>query len=627
MKIRTKFSVASAVVILLIISVTTLSTYWFVSESVKAKTHAYVTDSTKLLAISIENWLAGKANQINVIKSQIEQNFSEEHFQQALNTPVFKSEFLLAFGTLATEEGLRSNNPARKNPPGVDFRERAWYQLGKNQNKTVYTSPYTDAATGELLLSVVSPIMAAGRFKGVIGGDLSLKTIASSVNLVNFDDTGYAFLVDRAGRVISHHDVDFNGKKMEQVYSNLRLSGVGELQEVDTKDGSRLFYLHPLDNTYGTDWYLAVLIDKAKAYKTLTEITLNSLIIAVLAVFIGVVCVRTLAIHLLKPLHDLETAITGMASGGGDLTQRLRIVNEDECGVVAQQFNVFLGFLHGLVGRVKERADDVVLSSDAAKELATHSSSRLDKQVSLIENLATAMNEMSTTSTEIAGNAQQAASSITSVNEKTSEGREIFFQARGQINALADDITASYELSTQLAEYSQSIENILSVINGIAEQTNLLALNAAIEAARAGEQGRGFAVVADEVRSLASKTQESTTEIKSMIDQIQVSSTQVQQSMGSSRDKTQQCVSQTEQATHMLEEISEAVKELMDRNIQIATAIEEQSVVIEEINKNTIHINDISVEVGSFADKQYSASEELAKNAHEQETLLSKFTL
>ncbi|TMN37496.1 methyl-accepting chemotaxis protein [Pseudoalteromonas sp. S2755] len=627
MKIRTKFSVTSAIVILLIITTTTLSTYWFVSDSVKTKTHAYVTDSTQLLAVSIENWLAGKATQINVIKSQLEQNFSDDNFQQALNTPVFKNEFLLTFGTLANEEGLRSNNPARKNPPGVDFRERAWYQLGKNQNKTVYTSPYTDAATGELLLSVVSPIVVNGNFKGVIGGDLSLKTIANSVNQVNFDNTGYAFLVDKSGNIISHQHAEFNGKKLQQAYPALRLGSVDKLQEVDTKEGNRLFYLHSLDNTFGTDWYLAVLIDKSKAYKTLTEITINSLIIAILAVAIGVFCVRTLAIHLLQPLRDLESAITSMANGGGDLTRRLKIVNEDECGTVARQFNLFLGFLHGLVSNVKERADEVVISSDAAKELSTHSSQKLDQQVSLIESLATAMNEMSTTSTEIAGNAQQAASSITSVNEKTSEGQEIFFKARNQINALADDITASYELSTQLAEYSQNIENILSVINGIAEQTNLLALNAAIEAARAGEQGRGFAVVADEVRSLASKTQESTTEIKSMIDQIQASSIQVQQSMGSSRDKTQQCVSQTEQATHMLEEISEAVKELMDRNIQIATAIEEQSVVIEEINKNTIHINDISVEVGSFSDKQYSASEELAKNAHEQEALLSKFTL
>ncbi|WP_244369676.1 methyl-accepting chemotaxis protein [Pseudoalteromonas xiamenensis] len=215
--------------------------------------------------------------------------------------------------------------------------------------------------------------------------------------------------------------------------------------------------------------------------------------------------------------------------------------------------------------------------------------------------------------------------SITSVNEKAAQGQEVFLQAKNQITALADDINHSHKLSTQLAQYSQSIENILSVINGIAEQTNLLALNAAIEAARAGEQGRGFAVVADEVRSLASKTQQSTTEIKTMIDQIQASSSQVQEAMGSSRDKTLSCVTQTEQATDMLNEISEAVKELMDRNIQIATAIEQQSVVIEEINKNTNYINDISVEVGSFADKQYCASDKLAKQAHEQESLLSKF--
>ncbi|MEI5639949.1 MULTISPECIES: methyl-accepting chemotaxis protein [unclassified Pseudoalteromonas] len=627
MKIRTKFSVTSAVVILLIISITTLSTYWFVSDSVTTKTHAYVSDNSELLAVSIDNWLAAKASQINVIKSQLEQDFSKERFQQALNTPVFKQEFLLAFGTLVDERGLRSNNPARQNPPDVDFRQRAWYQLGKNRGETVYTSPYLDAATGELLLSVVSPITTNGRLQGVIGGDLSLETIARSVNQINFDNTGYAFLVDKSGNIISHQNSQHNGKKLRQIYPELSLDTIDQLQEVDGEKGTQLFYLHPLDNRFGTEWYLAVLIDKSKAYSTLFDITMNSLIIAIVAVAIGVFSVRALALHLLQPLHDLESAITNMASGGGDLTRRLRIKNEDECGVVARQFNLFLAFLHDLVGRVKERADDVVSSSDAAKDLSTQSSQKLEQQVSLIENLATAMNQMSTTSTEIAGNAQQAASSITSVNDKTSEGQEIFLQAREQINALAEDINASFELSTQLAEYSQNIENILSVINGIAEQTNLLALNAAIEAARAGEQGRGFAVVADEVRTLASKTQESTTEIKTMIDQIQVSSNQVQQSMASSRDKTQLCVSQTEDATTMLEEISEMVKELMDRNIQIATAIEQQSVVIEEINKNTIHINDISVEVGSFSSKQFSASQELADNAHEQETLLSKFTL
>ncbi|NOU50508.1 methyl-accepting chemotaxis protein [Pseudoalteromonas sp. JBTF-M23] len=627
MQIRTKFSVASAIVILLIISVTTLSTYWFVSDSVRTKTQAYVSDSSQLLAISIDNWLTIKANQINVIKSQLEHDFSVEQFNKKLNTPFLKREFLLVFGTLENETQLRSNDPNRQNPPNVDFRQRGWYQLGKNQQKTAFTSPYIDASTGELLLSVVSPISANAKLQGVIGGDLSLSVIAKSVNAVNFDNTGYAFLVSGDGKIISHQNSKFNGKSIDSIDSALSITQIGELQEVKTNEGVKLFYLHELANQYGTDWYLAVLIDKSLAYETLFDITLNSLIIAVIAIVLGVVSVRALALHLLRPLKELELAITEIASGGGDLTRRLEIVNEDECGVVAQQFNLFLASLRQLVASVKGRADKVVSSSDSAKVLSSDSMKKLDEQVMLIDSLATAMHQMSTTSTEIAGNAQQAASSITQVNDKTIEGQSVFLKAKEQITALAQDIEHSYVLSTQLAEYSQNIENILSVINGIAEQTNLLALNAAIEAARAGEQGRGFAVVADEVRSLASKTQESTTEIKSMIDQIQASSSQVQHSMGSSKDKTQLCVEQTEQATHMLNEITESVKELMDRNIQIATAIEQQSVVIEEINKNTNHINDISVEVGSFADKQYCASDALAEHAHEQEALLSKFTL
>jgi methyl-accepting chemotaxis protein len=325
------------------------------------------------------------------------------------------------------------------------------------------------------------------------------------------------------------------------------------------------------------------------------------------------------------PLNDLEVAIAKIASGGGDLTQRLLIKSEDECGAVASNFNQFLVTLQQLVKDIKYKAELVVNNSDKAKQLATESSSELTEQGTLVESLATAMNEMSATSTDIASSAQDAASSISSVNEQTEEGKALFTKTTQDINDLSETISTSQQLSNQLAEYSENIEQVLSVINGVAEQTNLLALNAAIEAARAGEQGRGFAVVADEVRTLASRTQESTTEIKAMIEQIQESSIQVQQSMNESKDKAFSCVEKTDIANQALGNISVAVKDIMDRNIQIAAAIEEQSVVIEEINKNTTQINNISLQVGGFSDQQFSTNEMLVDEVNQQQVLLEKF--
>lgn len=235
------------------------------------------------------------------------------------------------------------------------------------------------------------------------------------------------------------------------------------------------------------------------------------------------------------------------------------------------------------------------------------------------------MNEMSATSTEIASNAQEAASTITSVNQKAQQGQAIFNQTSLDVLELAKTISSSKQLSDQLAKYSSNIEQVLLVISGIAEQTNLLALNAAIEAARAGEQGRGFAVVADEVRTLASRTQESTTEIKTMVEQIQHSSVQVQEAMNQSKTKASSCVEHTETANQTLIDISAAVKDIMDRNIQIATDIEQQSIVIEETNQNTTHINDISVQVGDFSRQQICSNEKLVDEVNQQQILLQKF--
>ena len=624
MKIRTKFSIASGIVVFIVISLLSFSSYILVSKTLEEKTRAYVEDNSLLLAQGITHWFSGKTVQIRLLKNNIEENYSVGMFQSNLEFTSLKDDFSLVFGTLSNETGLRSNDPNRKNPDGIDFRKRPWYKLGQSSQNVTFTKPYIDAATQELLLSVVAPIRVNGEFMGVLGGDLSLESIAKSVNTINFDNTGIAFITDSAGVIITHPVTSLNGKNTQDTYGKSP-DNAKRIIEIEHDGLTKLIYFYPLADESGMNWYLGVLLEEGKVYQSLSNLTSRSALVALFSIIICVFLLRKLAKKLLMPLNDLEIAIGEIASGGGDLTQRLTIKSEDECGAVASNFNLFLATLQQLVNDIKHKADLVVNNSDRAKQLATQSSSELSEQGKLVENLATAMNEMSATSTDIASSAQDAASSISSVNEQAEEGKSLFTKTTQDINELSETISTSQQLGNQLAEYSDNIEQVLSVINGVAEQTNLLALNAAIEAARAGEQGRGFAVVADEVRTLASRTQVSTTEIKTMIEQIQESSTQVQKAMNESKEKAFSCVEKTEVANQALGNISVAVKDIMDRNIQIAAAIEEQSVVIEEINKNTTHINDISIQVSDFSAQQFSTNEILVDEVNQQQVLLEKF--
>lgn len=626
MKIRTKFSIASAIVVFIVISLLAFSTYVLVNNTLEYKTKAYIQDNTALLSDSIANWLIGKKMPINVIKNTIESDFSIELFQSQLENSAFKEDYLLMFGTLSNETGLRSNNPNRVNPPDIDFRQRAWFVQAQNAHDIQFTAPYVDAATNELLLSVVAPIRVSGEFKGAIGGDLSLNNIAVSVNTINFDNTGLAFIADGKGHIVTHPDKSFNGKNTNSLFGQLP-SQQNSIIEITHEGTNKLLYFKPLNKKTGVDWYIGVILDKDKVYASLSTFSVNTLLFAIVSIALCTLVLRKLAKHLLSPLDGLESAIQEVASGGGDLTQRLKVESQDECGAVASNFNQFLASLQILVSEVTKKASNVLNKSSGVKELAKDSSSLLSDQALQIDGLATAMQEMSTTSADIAARAQEAASLVTSVNESTSSGKALFDQTTRDVVSLSDSITESMQLSDQLAEYSKNIDQILSVINGIAEQTNLLALNAAIEAARAGEQGRGFAVVADEVRTLASRTQESTTEIKSMIDQIQLYSSKVQTAMNESKTNAGECVKHTEIANESLDQISESVKEIMDRNIQIATAIEEQSVVIEDINKTTINIKDISIQVDSHAQQQFEETNFLLEDVYGQQKLLDKFVV
>ena len=626
MKIRTKFSVASGVVILILVSLLSISTDIAVKNTLEEKTQAYIEDNASLLATGISNWLSGKSSQINLLKSMIENNYSDTGFQQGLELAAIKNDFLLVFGTLDTETGLRSNNPNRQNPPNVDFREKPWYKLAKNQSGIVFTAPYKDAATNELLLSIVTNVQNKGEFRAVLGGDLSLDTIAKTVNTINFDGTGLAFISDENGNIITHPIGELNNKNTQDIYLHSP-SNSKKIIEVEHDGTDKLLYFYPLEKARGMNWYLAVLLDKDKVYQSLTDLTQRTALFAIISIIICIFILRKLAKQLLMPLNELENAIANIASGDGDLTQRLAIKSDDECGAVATNFNLFLTSMQQLVIGIKDKANLVVDNSNTSRQLAVQSGEQLMEQKSLIEGLATAMNEMTATSADIASSAQDAASSITAVNERTEQSQITFTETSDYINQLSSTITVSQGVSDQLAEYSTNIEQVLSVINGIAEQTNLLALNAAIEAARAGEQGRGFAVVADEVRTLASRTQESTTEIKTTIEQIQSASSQVQAAMQESKEKAEICVEHAATANDALDVISSSVREIMDRNIQIAAAIEEQSVVAEEINLNTNNINDISTSVGKFSENQIESNIQLIEEVKQQQLLLNKFTV
>lgn len=626
MKIRTKFSVASGIVVLIVVSLLSISTDIAVKNTLEDKTQAYIEDNASLLSAGISNWLSGKGAQVNLLKSIIEANYSDSGFQQGLELSAVKNDFLLVFGTLETEQGLRSNNPNRQNPPNVDFRDKPWYKLAKQQPGVVFTAPYEDAATNVLLLSIVANISYQGQIKGVIGGDLSLDTIAKSVNTINFDGTGIAFISDEKGNIITHPTAELNNKNTQNIYQESP-SNSKKIIEIEHDGTDKLLYFYPLEKANGMNWYLAVLLDKDKVYQSLSDLTLRTALFSIISIILCIFILRKLAKHLLLPLNQLELAIANIASGQGDLTQRLAIKSEDECGAVATNFNLFLTSMQQLVIDIKQKANSVVDNSNTSRHLATQSGDQLIEQKALIEGLATAMNEMTATSADIASSAQDAASSITEVNQLTEQSQITFSETSDFINQLSHSITESQSVSDQLAEYSTNIEQVLSVINGIAEQTNLLALNAAIEAARAGDQGRGFAVVADEVRTLASRTQESTTQIKSTIEQIQSASTQVQAAMQESKDKAATCVTHTITANEALEIISNSVKDIMDRNIQIAAAIEEQSVVTEEINLNTNNINDISTRVGEFSENQIESNIQLINEVKQQQILLNKFTV
>ncbi|EME9800415.1 methyl-accepting chemotaxis protein [Vibrio alginolyticus] len=623
MKFRHKVVTASS--FLLLITVSFLSTQQVMT--IRSQTQEQIDSSVNEILTSVGNTVQSEMNAKKDLARSITEVIeldpsSHSYVQNILERPTPKSSFLaIGFG-YESNGFVIENDDGWDAGPDYDPRQRPWFIAAKSKGDLVITDPYVDASSKNVIISVGTPVKENGQFLAGMFYDLELTTLSDLVNQVNLFDAGYLFLVTADGTTIAHPQSKYNGEKVGSYLPQIELTQSAQHVEID---GNR--FMVNLTHIPGENWYVGSVIDEAVAYSAVGELRNNAIIYSIIAVIASIIALTLLIRTLMRPLDTLNNAIKDVASGKGDLTQRLETDTDQEFSELATNFNTFMENLQQQIIESKRISDQILNGTQITAEGAKDSAGAIHTQLQELEQLATAMHEMSVTATEVANNAQGAASAAKEADQATVEGSSIVGESTQTINMLSDSIDLAVEEVQVLESATANIETILKVINDIADQTNLLALNAAIEAARAGESGRGFAVVADEVRTLAQRTQESTTEIRTMIEQLQSGASSVANAMHQSKGSAIEAVEKAGLANSALQRIRDAIQRISDMNLQIASAAEEQSLVAEEINNNTVNIKDLSTQVAESANRTNDAMQAQQEDVHKQDQILNRFTV
>ncbi|CAH8227857.1 methyl-accepting chemotaxis protein [Vibrio aestuarianus] len=511
-------------------------------------------------------------------------------------------------------------------PADYDPRTRPWYKDAMSQQGLIITEPYQDF-DGSIVVSFAKAFH--GQKQGVLAADLTVTNIIKEVLSVKLDNQGFAFLVDGKNNIVAYKDEALSQKPLTDLNGQLSSQKMATLvqgNQVATiswpQQGDKLVYVSRIPNT---DWSLGIVVDKSLAYASVSEqITFTA--IASLILYIVIASISTWVVtRLLKPLQELSGALAQLAQGEGDLTQRIDIRRMDEIGELAEKVNLFLSQMQGMLKGIVEHSHQLSTQAQNANDLSTQASLRVEHQQNDVNQIATAIHEMSATAAEVASHAELTASASQASASACDDGQAVIKKNRDSITSLANQVDSAAKVIRELESNAQSINQILSTIQGIAEQTNLLALNAAIEAARAGEQGRGFAVVADEVRVLSQRTHGSTEEIRTMIETLQSNTQHAVENMEASTKLADNSVEYAEQAHDSLVRITQAITEINDMALQIASAAEEQRAVSEDISRNTQGIKDASDDLASQTQQSSQSTSDMHRSTEAMRHEISRF--
>ncbi|SEM25603.1 methyl-accepting chemotaxis protein [Pseudomonas sp. NFIX51] len=523
----------------------------------------------------------------------------------------------------------------------------AWFTCPRNTLKPCVIEPYFYVIDGQnvLMTSIVFPLLVNGKVIASLSVDInlnSLQSVSLQASKALYDGQTTVSIISPVG-LLAGYSAD--ASKLSQRLDQLDQANGTELirllsastQTQSLHNDNALKVLAPFTPIPdGKPWGVLlqvperVLVGPAEALKNQLDQsnqtgTLVELGLGLLAAVLGLLLVWLMARSVTRPILGVAHMLEDIASGEGDLTRRLAYDKKDELGQLAGWFNRFLDKLQPIIAEVKRSVQDARGTADQSSAIATQTSAGMEQQYRQVDQVATASHEMSATAQDVARSAAQAAQAARDADQATRQGLSVIDRTTASIDHLAADMSTAMTQVEGLAANSEKIGSVLEVIRAIAEQTNLLALNAAIEAARAGEAGRGFAVVADEVRNLARRTQESVEETRQVIEELQSGTQEVVGSMGNSHRQAQGSVEQVGQAVTALRQIGDAVTVISDMNLQIASAAEEQSAVAEEINNNVATIRDVTESLSEQANESARVSQSLNSLANQQQSLMDQF--